>query len=489
MKKQALNPFLPSYEYIPDAEPYVYQDRVYIYGSHDCFNGDTFCINDYVSWSAPIDDLGNWRYEGVIYRKTQDPRYQPGNNMYAPDIAVGPDGRYYLYYTLDMTGTMAVAVADSPIGPFQYYGRVRYPDGRILGDGPEDVYQFDPGILVDNGKVWLYTGFGPRGPKEIIAQYFGKHRIDGAFCIELEQDMLTIKEDPVCIIPQFENATGTEFEEHPFFEASSIRKIRDQYYFVYSSTWGHELCYAVSEHPNQGFRFGGTIVSNGNVGLKSWTMDRAANYMGNNHGGMVNIRGQWYIFYHRQTNYHGFSRQACAEKITIEEDGRISQVEMTSCGLNHGDLKGSGRYYAAHACQLYAAEGASFIDRAAAQRHLHPGFTQDTSDHQQEENQYITNLRQGSVVGFQYFDLCETTAICVEVRGSTGKMYVRDTPGGTLLAEVSVHCSNSFSAYDAALTNGHGHSGLFFEIETEGSIDFRAFTLTDLGNRKEEEAE
>ena len=42
--KQAFNPFLPSYEYIPDPEPRVFGDRVYVYGSHDKFNGIAFCI-------------------------------------------------------------------------------------------------------------------------------------------------------------------------------------------------------------------------------------------------------------------------------------------------------------------------------------------------------------------------------------------------------------------------------------------------------------
>ena len=32
-KKQGFNPYLPSCEYIPDAEPYVFDGRVYIYGS------------------------------------------------------------------------------------------------------------------------------------------------------------------------------------------------------------------------------------------------------------------------------------------------------------------------------------------------------------------------------------------------------------------------------------------------------------------------
>ena len=111
--KQAVNPYLPSWEYVPDGEPYVFGNRVYVYGSHDFFGGDVYCMGDYVGWSAPVDNLGDWRYEGVIYRKDQD----PGNgdlqgNLYAPDVTVGPDGRYYLYYVLSSWGIVSVAVCD-----------------------------------------------------------------------------------------------------------------------------------------------------------------------------------------------------------------------------------------------------------------------------------------------------------------------------------------------------------------------------------------
>ena len=68
-KKQAFNPYLPGWEYVPDGEPRIFNGRLYVYGSHDRFNGKGFCLNDYVCWSAPLDDLGNWRYDGVIYRK------------------------------------------------------------------------------------------------------------------------------------------------------------------------------------------------------------------------------------------------------------------------------------------------------------------------------------------------------------------------------------------------------------------------------------
>ena len=63
--KQAVNPYLPSWEYVPDAEPHIVDGRVYIYGSHDLFNGLNFCLGDYVCWSAPVDDLGNWIISGA----------------------------------------------------------------------------------------------------------------------------------------------------------------------------------------------------------------------------------------------------------------------------------------------------------------------------------------------------------------------------------------------------------------------------------------
>ena len=136
MKKQGLNPYLPSWEYIPDGEPYVFEDRVYVYGSHDRFNGHVFCLNDYVCWSAPVDDLGNWRNEGVIYQKADDPLNPDGSMcLYAPDVTVGPDGRYYLYYVLDKVPVVSVAVCDTPAGKFEFYGYVKYADGTRLGKG------------------------------------------------------------------------------------------------------------------------------------------------------------------------------------------------------------------------------------------------------------------------------------------------------------------------------------------------------------------
>lgn len=98
MKRQCYNPYLPSWEYIPDAEPRVFGERLYIYGSHDLFGAKEYCEGNYVSWSAPVGDLSDWRYEGVIFKKEDTPWNQEKLSYYAPDVVRGTDGRYYLYY-------------------------------------------------------------------------------------------------------------------------------------------------------------------------------------------------------------------------------------------------------------------------------------------------------------------------------------------------------------------------------------------------------
>lgn len=352
MNKQGLNPYLPSWEYVPDGEPYVFNDRVYVYGSHDRFNGHAFCLNDYVCWSAPVNDLGNWRNEGVIYRKTDDPLNPDGDMcLYAPDVTLGPDGRYYLYYVLDKVPVVSVAVCDTPAGKFEFHGYVQYADGTRLGERDGDEPQFDPGVMTEGQHTYLYTGFCAPGDQS-------RH---GAMATILSSDMLTIMEEPVFVIPSQSYSEGSGYEGHAFFEAPSIRKRGDTYYLVYSSIVMHELCYATSQFPNKGFQYQGVIVSNCDLHIDSYKpADKPMYYGGNNHGSIVEINGDWYIFYHRHTNGDAFNRQGCIEKIFFQEDGRILQVEMTSCGPNGRPLEGKGEYPAYLACNLFTQDDQSY---------------------------------------------------------------------------------------------------------------------------------
>ncbi|WP_275052119.1 hypothetical protein [Collinsella intestinalis] len=42
---------------MPDGEPHVFGGRLYVCGSHDRRDGTSYCQEDYVVWSAPVDDL------------------------------------------------------------------------------------------------------------------------------------------------------------------------------------------------------------------------------------------------------------------------------------------------------------------------------------------------------------------------------------------------------------------------------------------------
>ena len=88
-----MNPFLPLWEYTPDGEPHIFGDRIYLFGSHDTKGGDRYCSKgDYVGWSAQLDDLSDWRYEGVMYTAEQDPHTRPGvTDLYAPDVVQSKD--------------------------------------------------------------------------------------------------------------------------------------------------------------------------------------------------------------------------------------------------------------------------------------------------------------------------------------------------------------------------------------------------------------
>ena len=463
--KQAFNPYLPSWEYIPDGEPYVFGDRVYVYGSHDFFNGYVFCMGDYVCWSAPVDDLGNWHYEGVIYPRNADPLNKEGKMcLYAPDVTVGPDGRYYLYYVLDKISIVSVAVSDTPAGRYEFYGYVHYPDGTRLGEREDDEPQFDPGVLTEGDRTYLYTGFCGRGDKSRT----------GARAVTLDRDMLTVISDPVLIVPGSEYSAGTGYEGHAFFEASSIRKVNGRYYFIYSSEVMHELCYAVSDEPLGGFKYGGVLVSNTDLHIDSYKPAELPMAMGaNNHGSIEQINGEWYIFYHRHTNGTWYSRQGCAEKLTMNADGSFKQAMMTSCGLNGGPLEGKGEYPAYIACNLFTEKHSLYLGEPNA-----PKITQDGRDGDEEPG-YIAGMCEGCTAGFKFFDCKGVHRVSVTVRGYAfgGSIEVRTKWDGEVLAVISIDSSNVWETYSAEADIPDGINAVYLTYRGGGSAMLKSFTL------------
>ena len=492
MKKQVCNPYLPLNVYIPDGEPHVFGNRVYVYGSHDREGGTDFCVLDYEVWSAPVDDLTDWSCPGVAYRAKQDPDWNEkrGYAMYAPDCVQGNDGRYYLYYALAggglFTGPIHVAVSDRPDGPFAYHGCVRNPDGTPL----TTFITFDPAVMNDGGVIRLYYGWSlavapeqmPAGGvskeqlKPIMMQLFEKtaEEIDqtpegimGANTVELEDDMLTVRRRPVRIVPGQFDAAGTSFASHAFFEGSSIRRIGDTYYFVYSSEHQHELCYANSKFPDRDFVFRGVLISNGDIGLNGRKPEDRLMMTGNNHGGIEKINGQWYVFYHRQTHLNTFSRQGCAEKITILPDGAIPQAEMTSCGLNDGPLPAEGTYPASICCNLTNGHmpHAGQQDCPASM----PNITHEETEH------FIADISDGVAVGCKYFTLDGETTLQITLRGlavGTLSVLLDNVAQGT----IEITPDAAWHTVSLPL-NARGTHALYLKYRGEGSLDLMEFAF------------
>ncbi len=475
--KKTKNPYLPGWEYIPDGEPKLFGDRVYIYGSHDEAEGKSYCTGDYVCWSASKDNLSDWSFEGIIFRRTDDPNYSKEVYLFAPDAVLGPDGRYYLYYFTSEMDKLGVAVCATPAGHYRYYGDVRFPDGTTLTTESGYGLMFDPAIYSGTEGNFLYYGFALQ--KE--SSHFTKEGYKGGFVVELENDMLTIKGEPKATIPGKLFADDTEYEGHAFLEASSIRKYNNLYYLVYSSELGHELCYATSTNPMGPFAYRGIIVSNGDVGLNGRTEEDAVNYLGNNHGGMLQIEDDFYIFYHRHTYGAQYSHQGCAEKIVIYEDGYIDQVEITSQGASGIPWEAEGEYSAHLACYLRSRDGILHYSSSVKWKEPHPYIALEGRDKAATlQNAYICNLQEGAVCGFKYLNFRENEQmIGVTYRGDfQGEVEISlDEWNWQPIASIELSSAERWTNASTSLPSISGVHPLFFKFKGVGCCDIDAFSI------------
>jgi hypothetical protein len=403
-----------------------------------------------------VDDLSDWRYEGVIYKKNQDPANPDGKlQLYAPDVCQGPDGNYYLFYCLCSVNLISVAKCEKPAGEYEFLGYVKRKDGSNLTKN----LPFDPAVLNDNGKIHLYYGFSPTNID--IPGIPDNDKILGCSYVELEQDMLTIKDEPKIVIPSETYSKGTGFEGHEYFEAPSIRKIGEVFYLVYSSILSHELCYCVSRYPDRDFKYSGTIISNGDIGLDGRANQDKVAIACNNHGGMVEIDGQWYIFYHRHTHGNQFSRQACAEPIFIKADGTIPQVEITSSGLNNAPLAAKGEYFAAICSTLT--------------NHHMPDLLRDPVNYKypyiysEDDDVFVTNFADKNTIGFKYFNIENSTKLSVKYRGDCdGKLWIGFNEGEKGSISIDISSSKEWMKSKAVSIPASKKAALYIQYEGDG---------------------
>ena len=415
------NPYLPLWEHIPDGEPYVFEDpdqpgkyRVYVYGSHDDLITE-YCGRDQVVWSASVDSLNNWRYDGVILvvdKNGKGEKFDEAGTadvLYAPDVTLvtDADGKktYYLFPN-DQTGYRngLIAKSDRPDGPFEVCNWDAENPNQVDG-----IYGFDPAVFVDDdGRVYGYWGF--------------KH----SYAAEIDPTtMCTVK-------PGTEIVDGmvSGYEEpgvFRFFEASSIRKIKDKYVFIYSR-WtengefglpdtNYTLAYAYSDNPLGHWTYGGTIIDARGREINEQGDTIASGVVsGNTHGSICEINGQWYVFYHRQTGTNEYARQAMVSPIDVKvEEGvggkvEISEGEYNSEGFALNGLDPFERHSAGIACWLTGPKVAEheWPNNIFYGSYVEASYGTETNFDEpyalQNNTNRVVNNTDGSIVGYKYFN-------------------------------------------------------------------------------------
>lgn len=419
------NPYMPLWEHIPDGEPYVFEDpdqpgkqRVYVYGSHDDLI-DAYCGRDQVVWSASVDSLNNWRYDGVILVVDKNAKGEPFDSagtadvLFAPDVTLVTDANgkktYYLFPN-DQTGFRngLIAKSDRPDGPFEVCNWNAENPNQVDG-----VLQFDPAVFVDDdGRVYGYWGF------------------ERSYAAEFDPTTMATVKPGTKVVEDMVSGRNQD-GVFSFFEASSIRKIKDKYVFIYSRftkdgefgmpTSNYTLAYAYSDNPLGPWTYGGTIIDGrarekdeqGNA-IASATPD------GNTHGSICEVNGQWYVFYHRQTGTNEYARQAMVAPINVKvEEGKggkvvISEGEYTSEGFALNGLNPLERHSAGIACWYTGPKPATheWPNNTFYGSYVEAGYGTDSNFAEpyalKNNTNRVVNNTAGSIVGYKYFNFNET---------------------------------------------------------------------------------
>ena len=271
------------------------------------------------------------------------------------------------------------------------------------------MLKFDPAVFVDDdGRVYGYWGF----ERSYAAEFDPETMATVKPGTEIVEDMISGR-----------NQEGV----FSFFEASSIRKIKDKYVFIYSRftkdgefglpVSNYTLAYAYSDKPLGPWTYGGTIIDGrarekdeqGNV-IASATPD------GNTHGSICEINGQWYVFYHRQTGTDEYARQAMVAPIdvkVVEGPGgkvEISEGEYNSNGFALNGLDPFERHSAGIACWYTGPKPAihewpnnTFFGSYVASSYGTDDKFEAPYDIRNNTN-FVVNNTDGSIVGYKYFN-------------------------------------------------------------------------------------
>jgi arabinoxylan arabinofuranohydrolase len=441
--RAAGNPYLPLWEHLPDGEPRVFEDpdnpgkfRAYIIGSHDVRFG-SYCGPDIRMWSAPVENLAEWRNEGPIFTYNIEGQWDV---MYAPDLVEvkRKDGTkdYYLYpHSRGRHREAMVCKGSRPNGPFTPINMTEDGTSTV----PGSILGFDPAVYIE------YVT-DPNDPDfEIGFRAYGFWGFQRSLAAQLDQNTMYSLRPGTEIINYLLPASsrygvirdpkGTVYPNvyadqdlgtFNFFEASSIRKVGNKYITVFSGYSGPEygtgssnstLRYAVADTPLGPWKSGGVLIdSRGPVLNHDGSKIETSNGGHNTHGSIEQINGQWYVFYHRPPRNFGYARQAVVAPVTIQWDEKpvaeggtavirgynpFAKDQIWGVKDNQGiEYKGAEvtsegfHVYGLDPYQYYSAGYACYLSDVSLQ--------QDSWDIW-DNHMPITNMKNGNIVGFKYF--------------------------------------------------------------------------------------
>jgi arabinoxylan arabinofuranohydrolase len=285
--------------YTADPAPLVHDGRLYVYTGHDEDRSTYFTMNEWRVYSTV--DMVNWTDHGSPLRYNTF-NWSKGDAWAGQ--AIHRNGKFYFYVptksrSLDRM-SIGVAMSDSPTGPFSD------PIGRpLVANSWEDI---DPTAFIDDdGQAYLYWG----NPN--------------LWYVKLNEDMISYQGGVVkgpMTTASFGSRTGngdrpTLYEEGPWFY-----KRNDLYYLVFAAGGIPEyLAYSTSPGPTGPWTYKGTIMPTEGG---SFT----------NHPGVVDYKGNSYLFYHNGAlpGGGGFTRSVCVEQFTYNANGTFPTIKMTSAG-------------------------------------------------------------------------------------------------------------------------------------------------------------
>lgn len=437
------NPYLPLWEHLPDGEPRVFEDpdkpgkyRIYIIGSHDVrFN--SYCGPDIRAWSAPVENLSEWRDEGPIFTYPIDGQWDV---MYAPDLVEvrKKDGtkEYYLYpHSRGRNREAMVAKGSRPDGPFTPLNMTA--DGK--GTVPGSTMGFDPSVFIE-----YITD--PKDPDYGIGfRAYGYYGFQRSTAAQLDQNTMYSVRPGTEVINFFIPSSsrygvlrdpegtvyphvfpGQDLGSFNFFEAASIRKIGNKYVWVYSGYSGPDyglsstnsaLRYAYGDSPLGPWKSGGVLVdSRGPVPAQDGSTLQTGYSGHNTHGSLEFMNDQWYVFYHRAPRGFGNARQPMVAPVTIKwdekpvaeggkvvirgydpysEDNIWSAKDSKGMEYTGAEVTSEGFHiYGLDPYQYYSAGYASYLSNTRSQ--------QDSWDIW-DNNMPITNVENGNIIGYKYF--------------------------------------------------------------------------------------